>query len=89
MILVDTSVWIDHFRKKEATLVELLLVGQVMMHPWIMGELACGNLRDRKNILALLSALPKVHTATTDEALFFVEQHLLMGVVLVMLMCIY
>lgn len=79
MILVDTSVWIDHFRKKEATLVELLLSGQVMMHLWIMGELACGNLRDRKNILALLSALPKVHTTTTDEVLFFIEQHSLMG----------
>ncbi len=79
MILVDTSVWIDHFRKKKTELVDMLLTGQVMIHPWIIGELACGNLHDRKHILELLSSLPKAHTATTNEVLFFIEQHFLMG----------
>ena len=59
MMLVDTSVWIDHLRHSDAELVKLLLEGQVLVHPWVVGELACGNLQDRKLVvLDLLQSLP-------------------------------
>lgn len=58
MILVDTSVWIDHLRKGERELARLLNEGVVLCHPFVIGELACGNLRNRGEILSLLAALP-------------------------------
>lgn len=79
MILVDTSVWIDHFRKGEPTLGELLNRGQVVVHPFVIGELACGNLRNRNTVLSLLRALPSVPVATDDEVLFYIDRHALMG----------
>jgi predicted nucleic acid-binding protein len=79
MILVDTSVWIDHLRRSDAGLVALLLAGQVLVHPWVVGELACGNLQDRKLVLDLLQSLPLSPVASTGEVLFFIEQHALMG----------
>ena len=60
MILVDTSVWIDHFRHGDSGLVELLEASQVIMHPWIVGELALGNLRQRTTTIELLSVLPQL-----------------------------
>ena len=79
MVLVDTSVWIDHLRRGNAGLDAPLSEGQVHCHPFIIGELACGNLKNRKAVLSLLQDLPAVPVATDDEVLFFIERHGLMG----------
>lgn len=79
MILVDTSVWVDHLRKGDRGLAELLTASNVLMHPFVIGELACGNLRKRDQILALLKDLPCAAVATDGEVLFFIERHTLMG----------
>ena len=79
MLLVDTSVWIEHLRKGMPALVTALEHGQVLMHPFVLGELACGNLRDRGRVLQLLRKLPFTPTATDDEALEFIEQRALIG----------
>ena len=79
MILVDTSVWIDHFREADTQLSQLLLDGLVLIHPAIIGELACGNLQKRQQILLLLDNLPKAKQASDNEVLYFIEQNQLMG----------
>jgi predicted nucleic acid-binding protein len=79
MILVDTSVWIDHLRSGDKKLAHQLESTQVLIHPLVIGELACGNLSNRTEVLALLANLPRVVTATDEEVLFFIEQHQLMG----------
>lgn len=79
MILVDTSVWIDHLRRGNATLAARLENAEVWCHPFIIGELACGSLRDRDRILSWLSALPQVPLAAHEEVLGFVESTRLMG----------
>ena len=79
MVLVDTSVWVAHLRKTHAGLVDLLTEGEVACHPFIVGELACGNLKNRTEILSLLEALPTVVAAEHEEALQFIETHSLMG----------
>ncbi|MFO1423745.1 MAG: type II toxin-antitoxin system VapC family toxin [Candidatus Competibacteraceae bacterium] len=79
MILVDTSVWVDHLRVGEPQLAELLNANRVWVHPFIIGELACGNLHSRKTVLSLLRKLPTARLATDDEVLFFIERHGLMG----------
>jgi predicted nucleic acid-binding protein len=79
VILVDTSVWIDHLARGEALLAAALDGGQVLMHPFVIGELACGNLSDRHGVLRLLAGLPSAPQATEDETLHFIEQHRLMG----------
>ena len=79
MILVDTSVWVDHFRKGLPLLGELLAAGEVTTHPFVIGELACGNLSNRKEILALLASLPAAKLATHSEALHLVDRHGLSG----------
>ena len=78
-VLVDTSVWIDHLRDKDEHLISLLKQNQVLMHPMIRGELACGCLHNRDQILSLLKNLPQVSEATHDEALYCLEKHKLMG----------
>lgn len=79
MILVDTSVWIDHLRSGEPSLAAALEGGRVMMHPVVRGELACGNLANRDEVLQLLGNLPAAPTATDPEALKFIERRALMG----------
>ena len=79
MILVDSSVWIDHFRHGESALVGLLDTGQVLAHPFVIGELALGNLRQRAQVLALLGDLPQALVATEAEMLHFIGQHSLFG----------
>ena len=79
MILVDTSIWIDHFRAKEPLLAELLDANRVLIHPFIIGELACGNLGNRNVILSLLRKLPAVQLATDAETLLLIERQSLMG----------
>ena len=79
MILADTSVWIDHLRLGEPGLVSLLNDMQVVAHPKVIGEVACGNLRNRDEVLDLLGALPAIPAATDEEVLFFIEQRQVMG----------
>lgn len=79
MILVDTSVWVDHLRAGEPRLADALNAGSVCVHPLIIGELACGSLRNRVEVLSLLSKLPIVPVATDREALGFIERKRLMG----------
>jgi len=76
---VDTSVWVEHLRRGEARLAALLRAGEVLCHPFIVGELACGHLRRRKEILSLLSALPSVDEAAAAEVILFIERHRLQG----------
>ena len=78
MILVDTSIWVNHFRRKNIQLEELLSHEAVYCHPLIIGELACGNLHHRNEILDLLSELPTAVIVTDQEALAFIEQHQIM-----------
>lgn len=79
MILVDTSVWIDHFRRGNRELVEALEREDVLTHPLVIGELACGDLKNRAEVLHLLAALPVAPIATDDEALLLIEKRRLMG----------
>lgn len=79
MVLVDTSVWVSHLRETHLGLVELLDDGEVACHPFVIGELACGNLRNRATILSLLEALPMALFVEHDEVLAFIENHDLMG----------
>ncbi len=79
MILVDTSIWIDHLRAGEPVLIEALEGGRVMMHPFVLGELACGNLANRSEVLMLLGDLPAAPAATDPEALGLIERRALMG----------
>lgn len=79
MILVDTSIWIDHLRSGKAALSTALNSGQVLMHPFVLAELACGNLKSRNQVLELLGELPLAPTATDAEALAFIEHRALMG----------
>ncbi len=79
MVLVDTSIWISHFRKGNTHLKELLDDESVVCHPFIIGELACGSLKNRKEILSLLKDLPQAQTAESDEILQFIENKRLFG----------
>jgi predicted nucleic acid-binding protein len=79
VILVDTSVWVDHLRAGDEVLAGLLDAGRVLAHPFVVGELALGNLRQRDLILSALKDLPQAGVATDREVLHFVDQHLLFG----------
>ncbi len=79
MVLVDTSVWVSHLRGDAAQLSGLLEKGVVATHPYVIGELACGRLDNRKEILTLLQDLPAALMAEHEEILGFLETHELMG----------
>ncbi|MEQ8193315.1 MAG: type II toxin-antitoxin system VapC family toxin [Rhodospirillales bacterium] len=79
MILVDTSVWIDHLRTHDRTLAGLLESGQVLGHPFVIGEIALGGLRQRDIVLDALENLPRAAVATDREVLGFIERHALAG----------
>jgi hypothetical protein len=79
MILVDTSVWVAHFRKGGTKLGELLSEASVLVHPFVVGELACGNLRNRAAILSDLKVLPYALSATHEEVMRLVEDRQLWG----------
>ncbi len=79
MVLVDTSVWVSHLRDGNIELEYLLNNGNVLCHPLIVGELACGNLKDRAVILSFLQLLPMSIEAEHEEVLSFVEKNRLMG----------
>jgi predicted nucleic acid-binding protein len=74
VILVDTCVWVDHLRKGDAVLVGLLNDGAVVMHPFVIGELACGQLKQRSKILDLLSSMATIEAATDSEALALIDR---------------
>jgi len=79
VILVDTSVWIEHLRSDSATLAELLDDGEVLGHPFVLGELALGNLRQRDEILRVLRRLPQATSTSHGEVLQFVDRETLFG----------
>ncbi len=79
MILVDTSIWVEHLRAGSARLQALLHDDQVLCHPFVLGEVACGNLRRREQILALLAALPEARTAEHHEVLHLLGSARLYG----------
>jgi len=79
MVLVDTSVWISHLRNGNKQLEALLNNGDVICHPFIVGELACGNIKNRIEILSLLRLLPVAAQADNEEVLQFIETNNLMG----------
>lgn len=79
MILVDTSVWIDHLRRDDTGLRNLLATGQVLSHPFVVGEMAVGNLKQRDVVLRALQGLPKATVAQDDEVLQFISNRALFG----------
>lgn len=79
MILVDTSVWVDHLRRSDAQLVSLLERACVLAHPFVIGEIACGSLARRETVLELLQDLPAAAVAEPAEVLAFIELHALHG----------
>ena len=79
MTLADTSVWVDHLRKGSRRLSALLDDGLVVCHPFVIGELACGNMRNAARVLSLLAALPSATAAGHDEALRLVSERKLRG----------
>jgi predicted nucleic acid-binding protein len=79
MTLVDTSVWINHIRRADERLRQLLADGQVVSHPFVVGELACGRFANRDEVLRLLERLPAVEPVSNGEARAFLEAHLLAG----------
>ena len=79
MVLADTSVWVHHFRFGEPGLRNLLAEGLVLMHPFVLGELACGNLRNRSATLSDMQALPLATTASHAEARRLLEEHHMWG----------
>jgi predicted nucleic acid-binding protein len=79
MILIDTSIWVDHLRSNNKVLGSFLSSERVLIHPFVIGELALGNLRQRKIILMALSDLPYIHVATDAEVLHFIDRYSLFG----------
>lgn len=75
MVLVDTSVWVMHLRKGDSGLERLLNDGDVISHPFVIGELACGNIKNRYEILSLLQALPMATQAEHEEVMRFIENY--------------
>ncbi len=80
MILVDTSVWVDHLRNADAVLVSLLTNGQVLAHPAVVGEVGLGSLENRAEVIDLMNNLPRAVPATHDEVMTYIESHHLFGV---------
>jgi predicted nucleic acid-binding protein len=79
MVLVDTSIWIDHFKNGNNQLIELLDNGEVFCHPFIIGELACGYIKNRQEIITALRALPQSAFIEHDEIMVFIEKNNIMG----------
>ncbi|MGE4231921.1 MAG: type II toxin-antitoxin system VapC family toxin [Bacteriovoracia bacterium] len=79
MILADTSVWISHFSKSDADLTELMERGVLVLHPYVLTELACGSLKNRERILSDLKQIPSVEACSSKEVLLFLEQYSLFG----------
>jgi len=80
MVLVDTSIWVAHLRHGDRQLERLLMDAEVICHPFIIGELACGNINNRNEILSLLKSLPLAPVLEFDEFLFFLDENQLMRI---------
>ncbi len=80
MVLVDTSVWIDHLRRGNGRFAERLVEGAVAVHPFVVGELACGNISNRNGVLSLLGHLPEGLVAGHEEVLAFIDANGLHGI---------
>jgi len=79
MVLVDTSVWVSHLRHGNPRLQKLLEEGKVVSHPFIIGELACGNICNRAEIISLMQSLPTLDAVEHEELLVFIEHNKIMG----------
>lgn len=79
MILVDTSIWVNHLRRHDAVLSAHLEAGEVLCHPYVIGEIGLGVLKRRREVIELLAALPSALMVSHDEAMAFVEQRRLAG----------
>ena len=79
MVLVDTSVWVQHLRHGSNELRRLLDDGEVLCHPFVVGEIACGNIRNRDEVINLLQSLPEVLVAEHDEVIQFLHDNKLSG----------
>lgn len=79
MILADTSVWVDHLRASNKALADLLNAGLILVHPFVIGELALGNMRQRELVLSALRNLPQARVATDTEVLHLIDRHALFG----------
>jgi len=79
MILVDTSIWIDFFRSGHARLAQALQLNEFSIHPFVIGELACRNLKERPTVLGLLAGLPSLRILESHKVLFFIDHQKLMG----------
>jgi predicted nucleic acid-binding protein len=79
LVLADTSIWVTHFRKSENHLIQLLELGFVACHPFIIGELACGSIKNRHEIIQLLEALPNVPVLEHQEVMSFIESRKIMS----------
>lgn len=75
MILADTSVWVDHLRSGNDQLSDYLNAGHIVCHPYITGELACGNIKNRDEILSMLNSLPAIQIAEHDEVMYLISRH--------------
>ena len=80
MVLVDTSIWVAHLRKRNRQLELLLMDAEVICHPMIIGELACGTIKNRNEILSLLKSLPSAPVLEFDELMFFIDENQMMGI---------
>jgi predicted nucleic acid-binding protein len=80
MVLVDTSIWVDHFNLGDNSLKYLLNENDVATHPFILGELACGNIKNRKLIFTFLNALPSISEISKEEFYLILDQHRLFGI---------
>ena len=80
MVLVDTSIWVAHLRQGNRQLEQLLMNAEVICHPFIIGELACGTIKNRKEILSLLKSLPSAPVLEFDELMFFIDENQMMGI---------
>jgi hypothetical protein len=79
LVLVDTSIWVDHLRRGNRRLEALLLEARVAGHPFVVGELACGKLKNRAEILSLLGSLPSTPLVSQEEFLLFIDSNALAG----------
>lgn len=79
MILIDTSIWIEYLSRGGGIIEDLLKTNKALIHPFIIGEIACGNLADRAKILSMLNDLPSLPVAAESSVLYFIEQNQLMG----------
>ena len=80
MVLVDTSIWVAHLRKGNRQFEQLLMDTEVICHPFIIGDLACGTIKNRNEILSLLRSLPSAPVLEFDELLFFIDENQMMGI---------